>query len=323
MFRRRVLPILVIAAAMGLITSVMVYRTVKAKGMQGGATEEIAVAAANVDLGEALTSKHIKMVAWPKVALPADAIRSAKDAEGRIARSSIVAGEPILESRLAASGQGGLMPVLVPKGKRAVTVKVDEAVQRSGFILPNSHVDILVTLADKAGEKKTRIVLQNVTVLASDQTVEMKDNKPVRMTTVTMAITPEESERLALAQNEGKVTMALRNLQDTASVVTSGVTIAQLMSSPGTPSPSRSEKKSTLPQQARRAAHPTQTSARPPVETAASRPGPSSQPTYTISVIRGITLSESVFVKDPDRGWLERPTKAGPPTKAEGNTGYH
>ncbi len=316
--RRRMLPVLAIALAMGLITSVTVYRTLRAKvGPPGEQTEEIVVAAANIDLGEAITAKHIKMVPWPKAALPADPIRAGKDAEGRVVRTSISAGEPLLESKLAPAGQGGLMPVLIPQGKRAVSIKVEEAVQKSGFVLPNSHVDVVVTVSQSGGEKRTRIVLQDITVLAADQSVEMKDNKPVRMTTVTMALTPEETERLALAQNEGRVTLALRNLQDNARVATPGVTIAQLMNNPG--APSEAGKKSTAPQhtKARHAPRAVHASAQEPAQITVAPPPPPPLPTHTVEVIRGTNVSEAVFVNDPDHGWLERPTKARQPSKAE------
>ncbi len=298
MLRRRMLLVLAIAIAMGLATSVMVYRII-ARVPQGEPTEEIVTAAANVGLGEALTSKHVKMVALPKSVLPPGSLRSMKDAEGRVARVSIFAGEPIVEAKLAPTGQGGLMPILVPPGKRAVTIKVDEAIQKSGFVLPNSRVDVLVTMARKGGqERESRIVLQDVTVLAADQTVEMKDNRPVTMTTVTMTLSPEETERLALAQNEGKVTLAIRNLQDNIRVSTQGVTTTQLMGGPA-PAPEKKPAATARPR------------ARGPVRMAAPAPPiPPPPPIHTVSVIRGTSSTEYAFIRDPDRGWVESPAKA-------------
>ena len=306
MFRRRLL-VLALATMMGLITSYVVYKAVTTSKAQAAQTEQIVVAGVSVGLGEALTPQHVKMAPWPKAALPPGFLRSAKEAEGRLAKASMVVGEPVLDSKLAPPGQGGLMPVLIPAGKRAVTIKVDEAVQRSGFVVPNSRVDVLVTMARKAGEnRETRIVLQDVIVLASDQIVEMKDNKPVTMTTATMALSPEETERLALAQNEGKVTLALRNLNDTSRVSTSGVTIAQLMG--GAPPPATqhaaaaTEGKGPAPT-ARRGVKRVSQSGR-----MAALPPPQSPPrpqTLTVSVIRGVTLTNLVFIKDPDRGWIE------------------
>ncbi len=307
MVQRRVVVILVLASALGVFTSYLVYQAVKTARGQQAETEEIVVAAANMNVGEVVTSQHIKLAQWPKSMIPAGSVREAKAAEGRVARVSIVAGEPILDAKLAPAGQAGLMPVLVPTGKRAVTIKVDEAAQKSGFVVPNSRVDVVVTMARKIGEsKESRIVLQDVLVLASDQTVEMKDNKPVTMTTVTMAISPEEAERLALAQNEGRVTLALRNMQDTARATTPGVTIAQLL---GTPAPASSPTRQEKPvspgrSKARRASTPAVPTTAKPAEI------PRAVPAHNVSVIRGVNLTDMEFVQDPDRGWIETPGKS-------------
>jgi pilus assembly protein CpaB len=325
-FQRRVVLILVLATGLGLLTSYLVYQAVTTARGQQPESEEIAVAAANISVGELLTAQHVKSTQWPKAVIPVGVVRASKDAEGRVARVSMVVGEPILDAKLAPAGQGGLMPVLVPSGKRAVTIKVDEAAQKSGFVVPNSRVDVVVTMARKPGEsKEARIVLQDVLVLASDQTVEMKDNKPVTMTTVTMAISPEEAERLALAQNEGRVTLALRNLQDTARSSTPGVTIAQLL---GTPAPASAT--AVKPQPRKTSARPVRPKGQPvatppPAVTALPVPPPSAPapppvavkapevqptvPTHKVSVIRGASATDMVFVQDAERGWLESPNK--------------
>jgi pilus assembly protein CpaB len=230
------------------------------------------------------------------------------------------AGEPVLDSKLAPAGQGGLMPVLIPVGKRAVSIIVEQATQKSGFVVPNTRVDVLVTMAEKGGAQKSRIVLQDVTVLAADMTVEMKDNKPVTMTTVTMALSPEEAERLALSQNQGRVTLALRNLQDTARVSTPGVTAAQLMGSPA-PAPSPAKKSSTgAPSVAKRSSGPTRASVAPvksaPTVQPASTIDASPPPTHKVSVVRGTAETEQTYVQDPDRGWIEA-SKAAATKKAK------
>lgn len=320
MFRRRLVLVLGLAAALGTLTGYFVYQAVKTAGDQRTPTEAILVAEVNIATGEVLTSKHVKLAAWPTTAVPVGAFRAVNDVEGRVARASSVIGEPILDAKLAPAGQAGLMPVLVPAGKRAVTIKVDEAVQKSGFVVPNSRVDVLVTMARKVGEaKETRIVLQDVLVLASDQSVEMKDNKPVTMTTVTMAVTPEETERLALAQIEGKVTLALRNLSDTKVVSTGGVTTAQLLGSaaPAPPSPAAAKPVAKL-RSGGAGAKPGARTARPagpaaaPVQAAAPAPTVRAPvETVSVSVIRGTNATEQRFVKDATRGWAEAPKKEG------------
>lgn len=301
MQRRRVFVVLTLAIALGLGTSFLVYRSVR--NTQGQAQmEKVLVAAVNINLGENLTAQHVKLASWPSSALPSGALKAVKDAEQRVARTNISAGEIILESKLALAGQGGLLPILIPDGKRAISIKVDEAIQRSGFVLPNSRVDVLVTMSPGAGAPKVaRIVLQDILVLAADQTVEMKDNKPVTMTTVTMAISPEETERLALAQHEGKVTLALRNLKDEKVVSTTGVTTSQLLGSPASGSNASGASKG-----GDKSARTAGSGVRRVVPSARKPPAtpPSPVRTHVVSVIRGTSASEYKFVLDNQRGWV-------------------
>src|SRR4030095_8947880 len=96
----------------------------------------------------------------------------------------------------------------------------------------NSRVDVLVSMAkDRSSQDRiSKVILQDVTVLAAGQTVELRDNKPVTVTTVSLALVPAQVERLALAQTEGKLMLAMRNLRDTQIVQTRGVTAASLLS---------------------------------------------------------------------------------------------
>src|SRR5881296_2882869 len=146
--RRRLVVILAVAVVAGLLASVLVYRAVaemQAAG-RGQSTDSIVVAAVNIDFAETIATQHLKLVAWPKTSLPTGALRALPDAIGRVARTSILAGEPLLDGRLAPQGRGGIMPMLVPEGRRGVTIKVDDAVKESGFVLPNSRVDVLVSM---------------------------------------------------------------------------------------------------------------------------------------------------------------------------------
>ena len=168
--QRRFLLILVCASLLGLLASALVYRVVSQIAAAGsGQYEQIVVAAANMSLAETVTNQHVKLVAWPKASVPEGAIRSVQEVEGRAVRSSILAGEPLIEGKLAPglAGKGGIMPMLVPEGQRGVTIKLDEAVRESGFLLPNSRVDVLVSMPKAPGsqEKIAKVILQDVTVL--------------------------------------------------------------------------------------------------------------------------------------------------------------
>jgi pilus assembly protein CpaB len=170
-----------------------------------------------------------------------------------------------------------------------VTIKVDEAVRESGFILPNSTVDVLVSMPrpDSKQDRISKIILQDVLVLAAGQTVEMRDNKPVSVTTVTLALSPEQSERLAVAQSEGRLMLATRNLRDKTIVDTKGATPANLLANTGTVAAPPAAK---------------------PVKVAAPAlpPAPTLKPErHVVTILRDGKTSDTVFIRD-EHGWIER-----------------
>ena len=290
--RRRFLLILICASVIGLLASLLVYRVVsQVANARSDQSEQIVVAVVDLGLADTVTSQHIKLVTWPKASVPPGAIRTLPEAEGRVVRSSVVAGEPLIEGKLAPqlAGKGGIMPMLIPEGQRGVTIRVDDAMRESGFVMPNSRVDVLVSMPKGPGsnEKIAKVILQDVTVLAAGQTVEMKDNKPVTNTTVTLALTPQQVERLAVAQSDGRLMLVQRNLRDTQFVRTPGATPSSLLSdvAPATPGP---EAKSTV------------------LARSAPLPLPALEK-FPVAVIRGTKVSEQTFVRDRGDSWAEQP----------------
>jgi pilus assembly protein CpaB len=294
--QRRVVLVIVLAVVMGLLASLLVYRvTTRATGPVEE-HERVVVASANIAMAEAVKREQVKLVDWPKRSVPAGALRKLAEAEGRIVRNSIVAGEPLLEAKLAPAGKGGILPILVPASLRGVTIKVDDAVKESGFILPGSRVDILVSMPRSPGsqERFAKVILQDVQVLAAGQTVEMRDNKPVTVTNVTLALTPGQTERLALAQVEGRLTLAMRGLGDNQLVHTTGVSAAILLGgdAPAAPPAAGSPKP------------------RAPVPVSAAVPRPARNEDYTITIWRGKEAEQATFVRGEDQAeWVARPTR--------------
>jgi pilus assembly protein CpaB len=279
------------ACLVGLVASFLVYRIVSqlAAPAPTEAMDQVVVATANLTMAETVTPQHIKLVAWPRASVPAGAIRNLKDAEGRVARSSITAGEPLIEGKLASdiSGRGGIMPMLVPEGRRGVAVKVDDASRDSGFILPNSHVDVLVSMPRPGtSERIAKVILQDIVVLAAGQIVEMRDNKPVTVNTVTLSLTPDQAEQLAIAQTEGRIMLVTRNLRDKEIVSTSGATQATVLSgaSPGRPV----------------AAGPA------PVRVSGAPLPPPAVESHHVTLIRGGRVTEMEFVRGRTQQWVER-----------------
>jgi pilus assembly protein CpaB len=210
-----------------------------------------------------------------------------------VALTSIVVGEPLLDAKLAPKlAGGGILPMLVPENLRGVTIKVDDAVRESGFVSPNSRVDVVVSIAERQGsaERTGKVILQNVPVLAAGQSVEMRGNKPVPVTTVTLALTPEQAERLAVAQTEGRLMLATRNLGDNRVVETPGTNVKKLLGTSSAPPPKQ----------------PTTTRAAP------AEPPP---PPYTVTVFHGDKMTEHHFRQKGASDWVEQDRVKQKPVK--------
>ena len=229
--KRAVVLTLVVAIIFAGLASLAVYRFLERQQDElqqtRGGQVQVVVAAMDIPTGTSFILEQLRTVQWPKsILLPG----TAHDPAQLIGRSSLrgfVAGEPILESKLAPRGvTTGVMSFIIPPGKRAVTVGVDPVSGVSGFILPDSYVDVIVTTQPTdEGVKMSRIVLQNMQVLAVGQILEQTEGKPVPVPTVTLAVTPNEAERLAMASNEGRLQLALRKFGDQEAVSTSGITV--------------------------------------------------------------------------------------------------
>ena len=198
-------------------------------------TLSVATALADIGWGTRITKEMIKPVDFLKATAPPGCFSDADSLVGRVAIYPIKANEPILDSRLAPDNiKAGGVAAVVSQKKRAVAVKVDKVIGVSGFIHHGNRVDVLVTLpTGKNSEPITKTVLENILVLTVGPELEKKgkDEKPSDVDVITLEVTPEEGEKLALAVNEGKLQLALRNFSDTESVLTRGVTIPGLLAS--------------------------------------------------------------------------------------------
>src|SRR5260370_16864949 len=122
-------------------------------------------------------------------------------------------------------------PLLIPAGMRSMSVPVDEVSDIAGFVLPGAHVDILVAISDKStgGAPFSKIVLQNVEVLAVAQEIEEAKDEPKVVKVVTVLVTPEEAERLSLASHDGTLRLALRNYKDKKILMTNASNLVTLL----------------------------------------------------------------------------------------------
>ncbi len=198
----------------------------------------IIVAASEIPAGTALASGMIKKADYFRESLPEGHFVDPASLVGRVLIQRVKANEPIFESRLAPIDvrMGGVAALISPK-KRAVAVKVDKVIGVAGFIHAGNRVDVLVTVEpQRTGQKWeaiTKIVLENILVLASGPEFGQKgkDEKASPVDVITLEVTPEEAEKLALAATEGKLQLALRNLKDSEEILTKGTTIPSLLAS--------------------------------------------------------------------------------------------
>jgi len=259
-------------------------------------TQQIAVAAFEVKWGTVITKELVKMQPYLKESLPTGYIADPAAAIGRVVIYPIKINEPFTESRLAPANvkTGGVAAVLGPK-KRAMAMKVDKVIGVSGFILPGHRVDVLVSLPkqEELSQAITKTVLENLLVLAVGTEIEQaanKKEKPVQVDVITLEVSPEEGERLALAATQGKLQLALRGYSDLEDVKTSGITVPALLKSSAGAAATQQKRAAVSVSRAKRLAP-----ARP-APAAASSPAPAAPAkVFTVELIKGSKVSEVKF----------------------------
>ena len=185
----------------------------------GGLDSHLPVVVAKVEIpvGTRIIAEHLTVVQFPHNVTPQGAFATTDKLIDRVTTVRISAKEPITESRLAPVGDAGGLSSVIPEGFRAMTVRVDDVVGISGFIMPGTLVDIVVVTQPPKGtgqqEMISKIVLQNIKVIASGQNIYKPKNDRVverAVRAVTLQVTPEEAEKLALASSEGNLQLVMR-----------------------------------------------------------------------------------------------------------------
>lgn len=197
---------------------------------------QVVVAAEDIPLGTTLTAEQLRSIPWPAENVPAGAHNDPNAIVGWVARTSLVRNEPVLADELANPAARGVLPLVIPPGMRAASVKVNEVSGISGFITPGSKVDIITVMEnqkEERGGKEAFTLLEDVEVLAIAQTMDHKDTKPTLVNTVTLLVNPVQAERLTLASTEGQLQLSLRNYQDRDPSSAPGITLAQLTNTAG------------------------------------------------------------------------------------------
>jgi pilus assembly protein CpaB len=242
MDRNRMFTGLAIAVAIAFFFSLYMYRTIqRLSNVRPAATKQIVVADRPIQLGTRLDSTNLRVIPWPADDAIAGSFTRIEDCAGRALLTDMAVNEPVLESKLAPKEAGAGLPATIPEGMRAVSVAVNEVNGVAGFVIPGTMVDILVTgqVSGKntdAANNITRVILENVRVLAAGQQVEQdREGKPQKVPVVTLLVTPEDATKLTMASTEGKIQLALRNTIDSKLTNPPPVLQAALFTAPAAP----------------------------------------------------------------------------------------
>src|SRR5437763_1642152 len=234
MKNKRAYVVMAVAILFGLMAVVLASRWLL--NQPGGASGRIVVAAADISLGQRVTPDMFKLAEWPTDSVPKGAFTDPQKLDGRVLKTNILIGEPMVESRLAPVGTLGGLSAVITEGKRALTVRVNDVIGVAGFALPGNYVDVIVSTQKDPGptpnareQAISKIVLERILVLAVAQEVNRDETKPKVVNAVTLEVAPEQAEKLDLARSVGTLSLALRNQIDPQSARTDGATKLTLL----------------------------------------------------------------------------------------------
>jgi pilus assembly protein CpaB len=287
----RTLVVVLVAVVVAALASFSVYRAIQKMPVREVEVRSLyqVVAARDLAVGALITKDDVKLVPWPASSPVPNGFSKTEDVVNRGLVDGVVANEPLTEGKLAPLEAGGGLPPTITEGMRALSVKVNEVIGVAGYVVPGTRVDVIVTLrASGSNESMTRVVVSDVQVLTAGtrmDAVQARDGQPIPTNVVTLLVTPDDAERIALVANEGSIMLTLRNPLDRTPTKTAGVRTGALL---GAPAPQPVVK--STPDGRRRAVKP------PPVVVAPPAPEP-----YRVETIRaGAKKAEEI--KTPNRG---------------------
>lgn len=242
MVRPNILVVVMAAALLaGAVASVAANRYLKSHAVAQNRGVAVVAAAKDISVGTRLVANDLKVTYWPKESLGQSYLTDLKKVVGRVAVRQMSPGDLVTDLKLLpeTGAATGIMTYLVPNGHRAVTVAVNEVAGVAGFISPGSKVDVVLTTtkpgAKVSEEAISKVILQNVPVLATGQGTEQKEGKPVVVPTVTLDLSPEDAEKLIVGagpsagSNRGTLQLLLRNVVDVAVINTKGATVSKAL----------------------------------------------------------------------------------------------
>jgi pilus assembly protein CpaB len=236
--RSRHIVVIAIAVLTAGLASFGVYRAISSRPVREVevASRYVVVATRELPPGVRVSKDDVRLAAWPDSSPVAGSHSSIDDVVNRALLATVVENEPLLDNKLANRNAGAGLPPAIPPGMRAMAVRVNEVIGVAGFLDPGTRVDLVVTIRND-NETTSRTVVSNLQVLAAGIRGEQEKTRSAQSSllsqastaVVTLLVSPQDAERIALAQVEGQIMLVLRNPLDTAPTETTGVRTAALL----------------------------------------------------------------------------------------------
>lgn len=186
-------------------------------------TTSVVIATAELRYGAVLSPDAVRIVEFPEETVPENAFSSmeelfgGEDEDKRIVLRAIDPNEPVTRSKVTGFGERATISAQLSPGMRAFTLRIDTVSGVAGFLLPNDRVDIFLTRGDRNG-LTSNVIMQNVKIIAVDQFSD-KDSSQARVArTATVEVSASDAQKLALAQQVGRISLSLRQIDETGTV---------------------------------------------------------------------------------------------------------
>jgi pilus assembly protein CpaB len=278
-----------LAVVLGVAAACAAYYSISSVASEASLRESrnfrpVVVTATDLTFGVKLDPTMLRVVRYPKDAVPAGAFSSLDSVVGQTTKVFMSAREAVTSAKMSSRG-GGLSMLVRPK-MRAASLEVNQVSGVSGFVLPGDRVDVLVTIDPHRVEDPaiTHTILQNIEVLAAGQKTQQQDNKPITVQAVTLLVDPDGAEQVAHAQHEGQITLVLRNPEDQEETQVASLSTREMLGKPPIVQPTETPKP---------VARATRAPKRPePVPVRARREE------STVRIIRSAAVTETPAVRD-------------------------
>src|SRR5262245_36220793 len=229
-----------VAVLVAAIASFGVYRAIQQMPVREVEVHSLfeVVAARDMPMGTLITQNDVKLLPWPASSPVANGFTSVDGVVNRGLVAGVVANEPISESKLAPKAAGAGLPPSITEGMRALSIRVNEVVGVAGFVVPGTHVDVLVTISQGQSDTLTRVVVSDVQVLTAGTRYDQekaRDGQPIPTSVVTLLLQPVDAERITLASQSGSLMLTLRNPLDRKLTESRGVRTGALFGEPPPP----------------------------------------------------------------------------------------